>query len=100
MTQEYAASVELGDHVKDPITGFEGTVISRTQFLHGCARCCVVAHAVDKEGKEITMHLDEAQVVIVEAGKHAPKPRNYKPPPGGPSRAGDPQDRPSGAMRR
>ncbi len=99
MAQEYADHIELGDHVKDPVTGFEGTVTSRTQFLHGCQRCGVTAHTLGKEGKEILATFDEAQLVIVEAGKHAPKPANAARPPGGPSRAEDDFARPEGAGR-
>ena len=100
MPQEYASSIELGDHVKDPITGFEGPVTSTTKYLHGCERCCVTAHELDKDGKEITEHFDVAQLTVIEAGKHAPKPRNYPAPPGGPARSGDPAPRTEGSSQR
>jgi hypothetical protein len=35
--------VKNGDYVKDPITSFEGTVVSRTEFINGYQRCAVVA---------------------------------------------------------
>lgn len=100
MPQEYADHIELGDHVRDPITGFEGTVTARTIFLHGCQRCCVTAHTLDKEGKEYGAHFDEAQLVVVEAAKHAPKLRNTVAPPGGPSRTADSSERPTGTPPR
>lgn len=99
MSQEYAEHIALGDHVKDPITGFEGTVTSRTTFLHGCQRCGVTAHELDKDGKERILPFDEAQLVMVEAGKHAPKPANAERPPGGPSRLEDNFKRPEGTER-
>ena len=31
----------LGDEVKDTITGFKGIVVARTEWLNGCARVTV-----------------------------------------------------------
>jgi hypothetical protein len=42
--------VNVGDRVKDKVTGFEGTVMSRTTYLFGCVRLSVQAD-VDAEGK-------------------------------------------------
>ena len=93
---EYASQIALGDHVRDPITKFEGVVVSKTQFLHGCARCCVQGFELDKDGKEHNLHFDEAQLQVVEAGKFAPRAQsNTIRPPGGPPR--DVTDRPTGS---
>ncbi len=31
----------VGEKVRDTITGFSGIITSRTEYLHGCVRCCV-----------------------------------------------------------
>lgn len=33
--------VELGDFVKDPISGFKGIAVSRHHYLHGCDRISI-----------------------------------------------------------
>ncbi len=33
--------VKLGNKVRDSITGFEGVVVARTEWLYGCTRCGV-----------------------------------------------------------
>jgi len=42
--------IELGQKVKDPITGFEGIAVAKTQWLYGCTRFGVQAR-IDKDGK-------------------------------------------------
>lgn len=59
--------VMLGDKVKDRITGFEGIVTARTEFLYGCVRVNVTRqNKVDKEGKEIIFFTDELAVDVLE----------------------------------
>ena len=82
--------VSLGDHVKDPITGFEGTLTLRTEFLYGCVRVCITGHTLDKDGKEQQLHFDLAQLELVEAAKHGPKASNIPRPVGGPTRTSSP----------
>lgn len=40
----------LGELVRDRITGFEGTAVAKTEYLHGNARICVEPK-VGKEGE-------------------------------------------------
>jgi hypothetical protein len=42
---------ELGVLVKDRVSGFEGVVIARTEWLYNCARYVVQPRSVDKDGK-------------------------------------------------
>lgn len=61
------------DKVKDTITGFEGVVIARTDFINGCIRYGIQSIKLDKEGKPIDVeYFDEQQLVLVKA-KPAPK---------------------------
>lgn len=77
--------INLGDRVKDKVSGFEGTVVARTEWLNGCWRM-VVAPRVDKDGKMGDTHsFDEPQLelVIEKAAKQGSKktggPESIKP---------------------
>lgn len=58
--------VEMGDRVKDKVTGFEGTVTARVVYLNGCVQFCVDP-GIDKDGKTQDHHyIDEGQLSVVE----------------------------------
>ena len=60
--------VQLGDKVKDTVSGFTGIVLGKTEFLNGCTRCGVQP-AVDKDGKLAAAEwFDEPQLVVIKAG--------------------------------
>jgi hypothetical protein len=62
---------QLGDRVRDPITGFEGICVSVIQYLQGCERIGVLAEKLDKEGKpQDWHHMDNVQLKIVKRGVH------------------------------
>ena len=52
----------LGDRVKDYVTGFEGVVVSRTQFLNRCIRYAVQPVELDKGRVQDCCHFDEEQL--------------------------------------
>ena len=55
----------LGEKVKDNVTGFKGTVISRIEYLNGCLQYCVDPK-VGKEGKMDKAHyIDEGQLELI-----------------------------------
>lgn len=57
--------IELGDKVRDSVSGFEGIAIGRTTWLQGCDRI-TVQPKVDKDGKPQDAHtFDEPQLIIV-----------------------------------
>lgn len=57
----------LGEKVKDSITGFEGTITSRIEYLNGCLQYCVEPK-VGKEGKkEKYEYIDEGQLELIGA---------------------------------
>ena len=61
--------VELGDEVKDTVTGFIGIVVARHQYLYGCTRISVQP-PVDKDGKVPDSHgFDEPQLEILKPKK-------------------------------
>jgi len=57
--------VELGDRVKDIITGFTGIVLARIEYLAGCVQFAVKPK-LGSDGKMIhPEYVDEAQLEIV-----------------------------------
>lgn len=59
------AKVGLGQRVRDRISGLEGVVIARTEWLYGCARITVQPQDT-KDGKPAeTYTLDEPQIEIL-----------------------------------
>ena len=57
---------ELGQKVKDTITGFEGVVIAQIKWLNGCVRYHVQSKKRTAEGKPIDDTIDEQQLVSTE----------------------------------
>lgn len=69
--------IPLGAVAKDKITGFEGVVVARTEWLNGCARLCIQPQALH-EGKPVEDHtFDENQ--LVEVHPHFMKDRPEEP---------------------
>lgn len=61
-------TINIGDRVKDKITGLTGIVVSRHDYLHGCARFCIQPEILH-EGKPVEQStFDELQLDLVEAG--------------------------------
>jgi hypothetical protein len=75
--------IQLGQKAKDKVTGFEGIIIGRCQYLTGCDQYGLVPPA--RDGKiESAQWFDEGRIEIVGAGVTAAEvtaPRN-----GGPNR--------------
>lgn len=64
--------LNLGDKVKDRISGFSGIVTARLEYLNGCLRMQVSPDKVDKEGKVPEGYIfDVEQLDLVKAGVHA-----------------------------
>lgn len=66
--------IKLGDVAKDTITGFEGVVVARTEWLNNCVRLSLQPKKLQDNGKPIDSEtFDETQLVVVEAGpRHEP----------------------------
>jgi len=61
--------IQLGDRVKDIITGYTGIVTGRGDFLYGCVRFIVADEKLDDKGKVHEGHwFDEGQLKIVDVG--------------------------------
>lgn len=58
-------SIQLGDEVRDTITGFKGIAVARTNWIHGCARI-TIQPKVKKDGKmEEPQSFDEPAVEVL-----------------------------------
>jgi len=61
--------IELGDKVRDVVTGFEGIVDCRLEWLNGCIRFQVQPQVL-ADGKPIEAHVfDQAQLVLLVPAK-------------------------------
>ena len=65
---------ELGDEVKDLVSGFVGIETSATDYLNGCRRICVYppVKADNTFGDE--RYFDDTQIEVIEKGKVKPNP--------------------------
>lgn len=71
--------VELGDKVKDTVSGFIGIAVSRHIYLQGCHRISVQP-GVDKEGKcPESQTFDEPQLMVVKSGVVVAEPEPIAP---------------------
>lgn len=77
--------IKLGLKARDKITGFEGTITGRAQYLTGCNQCVLVP-TVDSDGKvRESQWFDEGRIEIVGAGFEAEQVSSAANP-GGPQR--------------
>jgi len=60
-------TVELGDSVRDSVSGFTGIVTGMTEFLHGCFRCGVTPQKLHDNKPIPAEWFDEPQLVVVKA---------------------------------
>ena len=57
---------QLGDKVKDSITGFTGVVVASTTWINGCTRLTVQPSGMTKEGKIFeTETFDDTQLLVI-----------------------------------
>lgn len=64
------AKIQLGDKVKDPISGITGIAVARTTWLHGCDRITVQPQGFDKDKKPYeSCTVDEPQLKLVKPKK-------------------------------
>jgi len=60
--------IELGFKVRDIVSGIEGIVTARVEYLNGCVQYCVNSK-VDKDGNMPKSHyIDDGQLEIVDEG--------------------------------
>lgn len=67
------STIQIGDEVRDRISGFRGIVIARTEWFNGCMRLTVQTKKLGADGKPVDVTLDEPQLELVKA-KALPRP--------------------------
>jgi hypothetical protein len=68
-----AFKFRLGEHLKDRITGFDGVVIARTEYVHNCSRYMLQPRGLDKDGKSRGYEsFDEDQLELMPKKKAQP----------------------------
>lgn len=67
--KERRMGVKLGEKVKDKISGFRGTVISRTEYYNGCWRIGVRASKLGSDGKPVEEFFDEQDLCSTSKAK-------------------------------
>lgn len=86
--------IKLGDKARDSITGYEGIVVARCEWLNGCVRSTLQPARLLKDGSVPKMEtFDETQLLLVEPTTSIQAPDAEKP--GGPR----PDPRPPEAPR-
>lgn len=59
--------VKLGDEVRDKISGFEGVIVARTEYLWGCVQYAVASRRLKDSGEVLDwLWLDVDRVEIVQ----------------------------------
>jgi hypothetical protein len=84
--------IQLGDRVKDKVTGYTGIVVARTEWLNGCVRITVQNEKLKDGQVQPDFTFDEFQLTLLkgkvvtsggrETGGPIPSPRQH----GSPSR--------------
>lgn len=84
--------INIGDRVKDKVTGFEGIVVAETNWLNGCTRCGVQSLTL-KDGIPIDLvWFDRPQLELMTSRVVAPGVRTTGGPlPSNPQKAADPK---------
>jgi hypothetical protein len=81
--------VNLGDKVKDKVTGLTGIAVAKTLYLQGCARFAVQPQDL-KDGRPVEVYwVDEPQLEVIEVGAIKLK-GDQSEKPGGPAYLVDP----------
>lgn len=76
--------IEIGDRVRDRVSGFKGIAISRTEWLFGCIRIQVQPEKIGKDGKyPESIVFDEASLEVIKKAAVLKKDENPVPTNGG-----------------
>lgn len=81
--------INLGDEVKDKVTGFQGIAVATHQYLQGCVRISIQP-TIDKDGKMAdSATFDEPQLELIKKNVITTEPSELMKPPGGPDKYAD-----------
>ena len=71
-------TIKLGQKVKDSITGFEGIVVARAEYLNGCVSCQVEAKEL-KDGVPLQAQWFDEQRLTIQSKAKAGGPQDHPP---------------------
>jgi len=78
-------TVDFGDQVSDPMTGFKGTVVAITQWMYGCRRITVQPKGINNDGEIYDVcQFDEPQLKVTKAAKTSAAVKKKRAATGGP----------------
>lgn len=88
--------IDLGVLAKDEISGFEGVVTGRAEYLYGCVQVHLTPRGCNNEGQPIDAKwFDEPQAIIVDGNPLGLAQLPDPDPTGGPERSYPPEKTPS-----
>lgn len=65
--------IELGDRVRDQISGYAGITVAITDWIYGCRRIMVQGEALTSDGKPVDLQsFDEPQLALIAKGAMKP----------------------------
>ena len=65
MPKRHEFKIELGAKAKDKITGFEGIIVVRCQWLNGCNTYGIKPQKLKDEKTIDTTYFDEPQLIVI-----------------------------------
>lgn len=75
--------IKLGQKARDKVTGFEGILTGKAQYLYGCTQYCIVPPAKDSKIED-SHWFDEGRIEVIGPGVQPADVQTEKP--GGPNR--------------
>lgn len=58
--------MQMGDKMRDMISGYEGIATGRTAYMNGCVKW-LLERELDKDGKEQSCWFDEQRLNVIES---------------------------------
>ena len=62
--------VQLGDRARDRVSGFQGIVVGRSEYLIGCTHICLQPEGADDGKLKDSAWFDEPRLEVVATGVH------------------------------
>ena len=60
--------IQLGNKVRDKITGFEGTATAKVEYINGCVQYCVKPKVKEDGSMSEVEYIDIAELEVVDEG--------------------------------
>jgi len=71
--------IKLGSKVKDTISGFEGIVVGRAEYLYGCVQILVQPEGLKEDGQPVASRWMDEQRFTEDSTAKAGGPQNEPP---------------------